>query len=209
MLKTFGYGVTNLKTQKFSLSISCWVRVSLDLEAFVNWSIMVNFAYLLKLFKMFTSHYCVDFFHNFSMIIQFYIKACFCFFYIFFITWNALHQIYSVAVGNSLQQSDLKFVRHVNHLLGCGFCICLLLALFFSIFLLPINSLRFLFRLNVVTGWPLNISFRDSFISSKFQYFRITSGVHLEFWEWRGPNFREGETNIKRKRNEYQSYYDN
>ena len=47
------------------------------------------------------------------------------------------------------------------------------LTLFFSILLFPFNFLRFFFRLNAAIGWELNISFRDLFISSKFQCFRI------------------------------------
>ena len=118
------------------------------------------------LLKMFASHYCVDFFHIFSMIIQSYIKACFYFSYILFITENTLHQIHDVAAGTvdvleylihflvclllkvvvfltRLQQSDLKFVRHGEHLPCFCLCICLFLTLFFSISLLPINSSRF------------------------------------------------------------------
>ena len=53
------------------------------------------------------------------------------------------------------------------------FFYCLFLTLFFSILLLPISSLRFLFRPKAVIGWELNFSFRDSFIASKFQYFLI------------------------------------
>ena len=49
MLKPFGYSVSNFRMQRFSLSIGCWMKISLDLEVFVNWSIMVNFACLLKL----------------------------------------------------------------------------------------------------------------------------------------------------------------
>ena len=49
MLKSFGYSVSNFRVQKFSLLTNRWVRVSLDLEVFVNWSIMTNFACLLKL----------------------------------------------------------------------------------------------------------------------------------------------------------------
>ena len=49
------------------------------------------------LFKMFASHFFVGFFHTFSMIIQSYIKACF--YLIYFITQNALHQIYNAASG--------------------------------------------------------------------------------------------------------------
>ena len=41
--------VSNFKIQKFSLSISRCVEVSLDLEVFVNWAIMVNLACLSKL----------------------------------------------------------------------------------------------------------------------------------------------------------------
>ena len=51
------------------------------------------------LLKMFASHYCVGFFHIFSMIIQTYVKTCFGFTYILFITKNALHEIYNVAAG--------------------------------------------------------------------------------------------------------------
>ena len=32
------------------------------------------------------------------------------------------------------------------------------------------------------------------------------SGAHLGFSEGRGPNFRKGQTNVKRKRNKYKSY---
>ena len=49
MLKPFGYSVSNFRMQRFSLSIGYWMRISLDLEVFDNWSIMVNFACLLKL----------------------------------------------------------------------------------------------------------------------------------------------------------------
>ena len=70
---------------------------------------------------------------------------------------------------------------------GFSFCICLFFTfffsvssffffffLFFSVLLPPINSLSFLFCLNAVIGWQLNIYFRDSFIASTFQCFRIT-----------------------------------
>ena len=108
----------------------------------------------------------------------------------------ALYQIYNVAAGTvvveyhmyffdllifktsffciCLQQSDLKFVRYGEHLPGFSFCNCLFLTLFFSILLLPINSVRFLFCLNAVIDWQSNISFRDSFIFRKFECFHIT-----------------------------------
>ena len=38
LLKPFRYSVSNFKIEKFSLLISRWVRVSLNLEVFVNWS---------------------------------------------------------------------------------------------------------------------------------------------------------------------------
>ena len=61
-----------------------------------------------------------------------------------------------------LQQIDLKLVRHGEHSPRFSFWICLFLSLFFSILLLPINSLRFLFHLNTVIVWQLNIYCRDS-----------------------------------------------
>ena len=79
-----------------------------------------------------------------------------------------------------LQQSDLEVVRHGEHLPGFSFCICLFLTLFFTIWLLAINSLRFLFCLNAVIGWQSNNSFRDSFIASKFQYFHITLQMFVQ-----------------------------
>ena len=36
LLKPCGYSVSNFEIQKFSTSINRWVRVSLDLEVFVN-----------------------------------------------------------------------------------------------------------------------------------------------------------------------------
>ena len=53
------------------------------------------------------------------------------------------------------------FVRHGEHLPNFSFD-------FFDFFfplLLPIISLTFLFCLNAVIDWQLNISFRDSFIA--------------------------------------------
>ena len=49
MLKSFGYSASNFRVQKFSLLTNHWVTFSLDLEVFVNWSIMTNFTCLLKL----------------------------------------------------------------------------------------------------------------------------------------------------------------
>ena len=49
MLNLFGYSVYNFKIQNLSFLISHWIRVSLELKVFVYWSIMVNFAFLLKL----------------------------------------------------------------------------------------------------------------------------------------------------------------
>ena len=89
MLKPFGYSVYNFGIQKFSLSISCWMGVSLDFEVFVNWSMMVNFACLLKL--QFSCWKCLQaiitstFFTSFRWLFS-HIKACLCFSYILFIT---------------------------------------------------------------------------------------------------------------------------
>ena len=78
-----------------------------------------------------------------------------------------------VVFWTCFQRSDLILVRHGKHLLGSIFCICFL-NLSFSILLLPETSLKFLSRLNAVIGWQLNISFRDSNIAGKFQFFLIT-----------------------------------
>ena len=71
--------------------------------------------------------------------------------------WNILHiflvcWLLKVVFRACLQQSDLKFLRHGEHLPDFSFCICIFLTLFFSILLLPINPLRLLFRLNAVIG---------------------------------------------------------
>ena len=79
-----------------------------------------------------------------------------------------------------LRAASHSFFRHEEHL--PRFCFGFCLTLFFSISLLPVNSLRFLFRLNDVIGWQLNVSFKDWFIASKFQCFRITL---LMFWQKR------------------------
>ena len=64
------------------------------------------------LLKMFASHYWVDFFHIFSMIIQSYVKAYFYFYYILFTTQKALYQIYNVAAGT------VDIVEYLIHFLG-------------------------------------------------------------------------------------------
>ena len=123
--------------------------VSLDVKVFVSWPTMVNVACLLKLGL-----------------------SCWKCLHIFLVCWL----LKVVGFRTCLQQSDLKFVRYGGNFPDFSFCIFLLffLTMFFSILLLPINSLRFLFRLNAVIGWQLNISFRDSFIFSKFKCFCIT-----------------------------------
>ena len=87
--------------------------------------------------KMFASHYCVDVFHIFSIIIQSYLKVCFRLYYILFITSDTLHQEYNlvdvvkyliyflvfgllkvVVFCTFFQQSELKFVWHEDHLPG-------------------------------------------------------------------------------------------
>ena len=99
--------------------------------------------------------------------------------------WNNLYifgvcrPLKVVVFRTCLQPSDLKFVRHGEHFPGFDFCVCLFLTFLFSILLLPINSLRFLFCLNAVLGWQLNISFGDSFIASKFLRFQIKSDCKL------------------------------
>ena len=127
-----------------SFSISRWVGVSLDVKVFVSWPIMVNVACLLKLGL-----------------------SCWECLPIFLVCWL----LKVVGFRTCLQQSDLKFVRYGENFPDFSFCIFLF---FFLTMLLPINSLRFLFRLNAVIGWQLNISLRDSFIFSKFKYFCIT-----------------------------------
>ena len=193
--------LNRVKIQKFSLSISRWVRVPLDLEVFVNWSIMVNFACLLKFWlicwKYLQTIIASTFFTSFRWLFSHILKLVsafptYCLLHemhpIKYITkllaqltlWNILYiflvcwLLKTVFFRICLQKNDLKFVRHGEHLLGFSFCICLFLTSFFSILLLRINSLRFLFHLNAIIGWYLNTSSRDSIISSQFQCFRIT-----------------------------------
>ena len=123
------------------------------------------------LMKIFASHYCISFFHIFSMIIQSYIKACFCLSYILCL----LHKMHSIKrscldrwrcgishIFFGLFFGWLFFVIACNKVtlnLSVMESICLVfflclpfLTLFFSILLLRINSLRFLFCLNAVTN---------------------------------------------------------
>lgn len=91
--------------------------------------------------------------------------------------WKLVSTIDVVEFRTCLQQNDLIFFRHGEptvreHLPGFSFCICLFWHLFFSILLLPFNSLRFLSHLNAVIGWQLSIAFRDSFITSNSSVFQ-------------------------------------
>ena len=136
MLKPFGYSASNFKISKFSYWISSWVTVSLDLEVFVNWSIMVNFGCLLKLWlscwkrlQAIIASTFFSFFDDYSvlMFVSAFARHC---------LLHELHQIYNVEVvkyliyifigywllkvvlRTCLQQSDLKFVRYGEHLPG-------------------------------------------------------------------------------------------
>ena len=86
MLKPFRYCVSNFRIQEFSTLISQWVRVTSDLKVFVNWSIMVNFACLLKLWL--SCWKCLEAINAsaFRIILMLFshIKACFCLTYILF-----------------------------------------------------------------------------------------------------------------------------
>ena len=69
MLKPYGFSISDFRIQKFSILISRWVRVSLDLEVFVNWidGKFGTFVEIIAFFlKMFGSHYYVDFFTSFQ-----------------------------------------------------------------------------------------------------------------------------------------------
>ena len=138
-----------------------------------------------KLSSHLPNYYSVYFFHIFPIIISshivFYIRCTPSNIELLaqLMLWNILYiflvcqlLLKVVVFHTCLQQSDLKSVRHAEHLPGFSFCICLFLTLLFLILLLRINSLRFLFRL--VIGCQSIISFTDSFIYSKFQCFCFT-----------------------------------
>ena len=119
-----------------------WVRSSLHLEVFINWSVMVNFVFvqiMAFLFKIIGSHYRVAFSDIFSTIIQIYVKASFCLTYILFVTQNALHQIYNINMRNIL------FI----------FVVCWLLKVVFSYLL--------------ATKWPYICQTRRAFVWFLFQ----------------------------------------
>ena len=174
--------LSNFRIQNFSFLLSCWVRVSLDLKVFVNWSIMVNSACLLKLWLFYwkflkviiASTFFTPFWLSFILVLKL-VSAfpTYCLLHkmnsIKYKTyllaqltlWNILHTFFGLLTLKSslkvvcLQQSNFKFSRHGEHLPGFSFCICLFLTLFFSILLFPLNSLRFLFHLNAVIGWQI------------------------------------------------------
>ena len=188
VLKPFGYNVSNFRIQKFYLLVSHQVRVFLNLELFVSWSITVNFAYLLKLrlscWKCLQAIIASTLFTSFEWLFSLILKLIpafptFCLLhkmpsikyityllaqltlwnilYIFFVCWLLI-----AAVSRTcLQQSDLKFFKHRKYFPGFSFRICL-----------PISIP--LFCLNAVTHWQSNITFKDSFIAGKLQYFFIT-----------------------------------
>ena len=68
MLKPFGYTVSNFKIKKFSLLISHWVKCGDVHQTISDGKLCMLIEIVTFLFKMFASHYCVDFFHIFSMI---------------------------------------------------------------------------------------------------------------------------------------------
>ena len=168
-MEPFGYSVSDFRIQKFSLSLSRWARVSLDLEVFVNLTRIVHFECLLKLWlscwKCLQAIIASTFFTFFRWLFSLILKLVST-----FPTYCLLHKIHSIKYMTQLlaqltfwnilyiflvcsllkvvvfltclQQSDLNFVRHGEHLPCFSLCICLFLTLFFSISLLPINSLR-------------------------------------------------------------------
>ena len=93
-------------------------------------------------------HLCRVHFHRFRSLTK--ITLLWNMLYIFLVCW--LLKVVFV-FHTCLQQSDLKFVRHGEHLPGFSFCICLFLILLFSNLLLYTNFLRFLFYLNDDIGW--------------------------------------------------------
>ena len=88
MLKPFGYSVSHFRIQKFYLPVSRWVRVSLYLEMFVNWSLMMNFECLLKVWlsswKCFEAIHASTFFTSFCWLFSFVSKVVSVFFYILY-----------------------------------------------------------------------------------------------------------------------------
>ena len=149
------------------------------------------------------------FLHIVSITIQSYIKACFFLTYILLITQKALHQIFNVTDCTidvveyfiyffgllTLKSSCFLYLlvtkwpyicqqwRAFSWFYFMYLPFCIFLLCFFLIFFLPINSLRFLFGMNVVIGWQSNISFRDiSFIAGKFQDFPIISLIFGQKW---------------------------
>ena len=158
VLKPFGYNVSNFRIQKFYLLVSHQVRVFLNLELFVSWSFEWLFSLILKLIPAFPT-FCL--LHKMPSIKYItYLLAQLTLWnilYIFFVCWLLI-----AAVSRTcLQQSDLKFFKHRKYFPGFSFRICL-----------PISIP--LFCLNAVTHWQSNITFKDSFIAGKLQYFFIT-----------------------------------
>ena len=126
MLKSSGYSVSSFRIQKFSLSISHWLRVYLDFYIFVNWFIMLNFTWLLKLWPSCSKYLEIN---------QSYIKASFC------LTQNALHQIYNVAAGMKkvivllyLHATKWPYICQTYGAFASFYCFCFLFVSLFVCF---------------------------------------------------------------------------
>ena len=135
-------------------------------------------------------------FYIISVVIQYYIERCLCLSSTLSFTYRTFHQVFGICSGTIYFVKNLMFFESVDSWklmllwLGCGteFCyfqntgsislvskvlLFILFTVFFLILLLPMSSLRFLWRLKAVTGSFWKTFFRDSLTDSMFQFFRI------------------------------------
>ena len=138
----------------FACLLKLWLSYWKCLQAIIVSTFLTPFRWLfslkLKLVSAFPAHSLLHKMHSIKYITKLLTRWTF---------WNILYifvvcSLLKVVVFRTcLQQRCLKFVRHGEHLSRFNFCICLVLTLFFSILLLPIDFLRFLFHLNAFIGW--------------------------------------------------------
>ena len=192
--------VSRVWIQKFSVSLKRCHSISLGFFVLVSLSITMNFACLLKLWifswKCLHSNMVLGwrFFTSFLWLFSIILKGVSALPSTLSFTYRTFHQVFGICSVTIYFVKNLMFFESVDSWklmllwLGCGteFCyfqntgsislvskvlLFILFTVFFLILLLPMSSLRFLWRLKAVTGSFWKTFFRDSLTDSMFQFF--------------------------------------
>ena len=150
--------------------ISCWKC----LQAIVGSTFFTSFQSYIKVFFVSPTYCLLHKMHpiNFILLLLAHLTLWNFVFFLFFFGWLTLK---SNCFSYLFATEWRSFVSYGKHFSGFSFCIFLFLTLFFSILLLPINSLRFSFGFNAVIGWQLNIFL-------EIHLLLVNSSVFVSLW---------------------------